>query len=111
MKYQRGLQVKLQERYRRLYESDENSYLTEIRYFHNSLLSVPVIKAILTTLVEGEKDFDGDAWFSANFSYKNYSWPRSEGAKLKLVWKGNYTLGDPKAYLFTQESSLASLAA
>ena len=87
MKYQRGLQVKLQERYRRLYKSDENSYLTEIRYFHNFLLSIPVIKAILTTLVEGEKDFDGDAWFSANFSYKNYSWPRSEGAKLKLVWE------------------------
>ena len=87
MKYQRGLQVKLQERYRRLYKSDENSYLTEIRYFHNFLLSVPVIKAILTTLVEGERDFDGDAWFSANFRHKNYSWPRSEGAKLKLVWE------------------------
>lgn len=87
MRYERDLQVKLQERYRRLYKADMDAYNQEAAYFRTFVQRSPALKAITENIATSEPDFDADEWTSENFGHQIYAWPDSEVKRAKVVWR------------------------
>jgi hypothetical protein len=50
MKYERDLQVRLRERYRRLYKTDYDQYGREANYFRVFVLKVPALRSIVESI-------------------------------------------------------------
>jgi hypothetical protein len=91
VRFQEGLQVRLQERYRRLSKSDFNSYDREVGYFRDWLLKQPALHAILGAIGRSEPGVDAPAWYGSltgagSLAGRGYEWPTSETGRAKLVW-------------------------
>lgn len=86
MRYERDLQVKLQQRYRRLYKSDYSSFSHEVSYFRAFIEQSPALRAIVERLTHENPELDAEQWVSANFTMRQYSWPDTEAGRAKVVW-------------------------
>lgn len=87
MRYQRDLQVRLRERYRRLYKTDDDVYQREAHYFLTFILGIPALRAIIETINRAEPDLDPDKWINEEFTGRSYDWPESEVGRAKVVWR------------------------
>ncbi|MGW3926738.1 hypothetical protein ACWECC_01345 [Streptomyces microflavus] len=88
MRYERDLQVKLQERYRRLYKADYRVYDREIKYFHDFIQQSPALRAIAERIANSLPDLDPDQWIAENFTRRGrYDWPDSELGRAKVTWR------------------------
>lgn len=87
MRYERDLQVKLQERYRRFYKADRNAFDQEAGYFRTFIQRSPALKAITETIATSDPEFDADEWVSEKFDYQGYAWPETEEKRAKVVWR------------------------
>ena len=86
MKYHRDLQVRLQERYRRLFKATYSSFPAETQYFREFLRCAPALWAIVNTIIESEGDLDPQQWIDANFDHYQYRWPQTEIGRAKVAW-------------------------
>jgi hypothetical protein len=86
VRFEQNLQVRLRERYRRLYKTDFSVYGRELGYFQNFIMSTPVLRAIVESLERVEADLDAEKWVSENFTYQGYDWPPSEAGRAKIIW-------------------------
>jgi hypothetical protein len=86
VRFQEGLQVRLQERYRRLYKSDENTYDRQVKYFRDWLLGQPALRAMLKAIERAEPEVDPAAWFAGVGRDKEWEWPPTETGRAKVVW-------------------------
>lgn len=85
--YERDIQVRLQQRYRRLYKTKYDVYEREAAYFHKFIRDTPVLRAIVETLEHAEPELDADRWISERFSWQTYDWPTSEVGRAKVIWR------------------------
>lgn len=117
MRYEQNLQVKLRERYRRLFKSSNDAYATECGYFRKFILRVPVLKAIVDSLQQFDPDLDASEWIKENIDWQGYAWPDSEEGRAKVVWQLVGDVADGKqepfriAHAFTTSNSPSILAA
>lgn len=87
MRYEQNLQVKLRERYRRLFKTSHDGYATECRYLRDFILRVPTLKAIVESLQEFDRSLDAHQWIADKFDFRGYEWPDSEEGRAKVVWQ------------------------
>jgi hypothetical protein len=87
MRYEQGLQIRLRERYRRLFKTGHEVYSREVNYFRQFILGTPALRAIVETLERAEPDLDPDQWVSEHFDFHSYDWPPSETGRAKVVWR------------------------
>jgi hypothetical protein len=87
VRYERDLQVRLRERYRRLFKTDYQVYGREANYFRQYALGVPALRAIIDSVVRAEPDLDADEWIEKRFTYGSYEWPDTEAGRAKLAWR------------------------
>ena len=83
MKYQRDLQVRLQERYRRLYKAGVRLYRNEAKYLVEFIRSTPALSSLTENLKRSEPDVDPPAWVADNFGFNRAEWPESEVGRQK----------------------------
>jgi len=84
VKYQQASQVRLQERYRRLYKAHYRTYHNEAGYLISFIRKTPALRFI----IEGVERFDLDveAWKSEHLGRHNLSLPPTEIGRAKLAW-------------------------
>ncbi|MFE7172288.1 hypothetical protein [Streptomyces sp. NPDC057616] len=88
MRYERDLQVKLQERYRRLYKADYKVYDREIKYFYDFIQKSPALRAIAERVAQDLPELDSDKWVEDHFVRRgHYDWPESEVGRAKVTWR------------------------
>lgn len=87
MKYQRGIQVSLRERYLRLYKTRHHVYAREARYFTTFIHQTPALKAIVDSLATVDPEFDVDQWIEKQFTWQSYDFPETEHGRAKVVWR------------------------
>ena len=89
MRYERDLQVKLREKYRRIYKTGYQVYEREILYFRDWVLRTPALKAIIEALPALKPDLNADEWIAANFGhYQNgYDWSPTPEERALVVWR------------------------
>jgi hypothetical protein len=87
MRYEQGLQIRLRERYRRLFKTGYEVYSREASYFRQFILGTPALRAIVETLERSEPDLDPDQWVADHFDNQGYDWPPSETGRAKVVWR------------------------
>lgn len=114
MRYEQGLQVRLRERYRRLYKTDSAVYSREMSYFRQFILSTPALRAIVENLERAEPDLEPDKWVTEHFQWQGYDWPPSETGRAKVVWRliNRWADGEEAlqiAHFFSHESNINSL--
>jgi hypothetical protein len=86
MNYERDLQVRLRERYKRLFKSSEGVYDRECGYFRQFVMSSPALKAIVDAIEQIESDLDPEQWVAENFQNRSYDWPPTETGRAKVAW-------------------------
>jgi len=86
MRYQRNLQVALQERYRRLYKSAYSVLPQELAYFRAFLDGAPALRSITSRVATSEPDLDPAQWVEEHFEHGCYSWPPTEQGRAKVAW-------------------------
>ncbi|WKX09986.1 hypothetical protein [Streptomyces sp. NL15-2K] len=88
MRYERDLQVKLQERYRRLYKTDYTVFDREIKYFYDFIQQSAALRAIIERVASSLPELDADKWIEENFTRRGYyDWPDSEIGRTKVAWR------------------------
>jgi hypothetical protein len=87
MKYERDLQVRLRERYRRLYKTDYDQYGREASYFRVFVLKVPALRSIVESISRSEPDLDADEWIQEKFADQSYQFPDTEEGRAKVIWR------------------------
>ncbi|MFI0515422.1 hypothetical protein RKD19_002730 [Streptomyces canus] len=88
MLYERDLQVKLQQKYRRLYKADYKVYDREIKYFRDFVVESPALRAIAERIESSCSDLDADDWIAQNFVRRGiYDWPDTEIGRAKVQWR------------------------
>lgn len=86
MRFREALQVRLQERYRRLYKSKMDSFDPNVRYFIEWADSVPALAAVLNSIERAEPDLDAEAWWNPGPHYgRDVVWPTTEAGRAKVV--------------------------
>lgn len=86
MRFQEALQVRLQERYRRLAKSSVDTYAANTKYFLTWADSIPALAAVLASIERAEPRLDPDAWFkAAEQERRGNEWPETEVGRAKLV--------------------------
>ncbi len=86
MNFQRDLQVRLQERYRRLYKAGFKLYKGEAGYLVNFIRSTPALRYLIEDVERSEPDLDPAAWVSEHFGFHQAAWPESEIGRTKVAW-------------------------
>ena len=86
MNFQRDLQVRLQERYRRLYKVDSQLYKHEAGYLVKFIQSAPALRYLIEDVERCEPELDPGAWVSERFSRHKAEWPESEAGRAKVAW-------------------------
>lgn len=87
MRYERDLQVRLRERYRRLFKTDFRVYQREASYFRTFALGVPALRAILEAISRTEPELDADKWIEQQFNRRDYDFPETEAGRAKVAWR------------------------
>jgi hypothetical protein len=85
MKYQRDLQVRLQERYRRLYKAKATLYKNESGYLVTFIRETPALRHIIEN-VERSETLDPATWITNNFGWNKAEWPSTEAGRVKVSW-------------------------
>ncbi|MEV8545620.1 hypothetical protein [Streptomyces sp. NPDC051572] len=86
MRYERDLQVKLQQRYRRIFKADYESYSQEISYLASFIKGSPALCAIAERIASSAPELSAEEWVNSNFGHMSYSWPDSEIGRAKVLW-------------------------
>lgn len=86
MRYQRRLQIQLQEQYRRLYKVDWRSYSNQARYLVDFILRQPALRYLAESLERNLPELNPDTWINEHFSGREHEWPHTEVGKLKVCW-------------------------
>ena len=116
MRYERDLQVRLRERYRRLFKTDYHVYDGEASYFRRYILGVPALRAIIENVGRAEPNVDPDKWIEERFTYSGYEWPDTEIGRAKIVWRLIERLADEDADVvqvgrsFSHETNMNAIA-
>jgi hypothetical protein len=87
VKFQRDLQVRLQERYRRLYKAGAKLYKNEAGYLIGFIRSTPALRSLIEDVERSEPDLDPTAWVAENFTWNTARWPESEVGRAKVAWQ------------------------
>lgn len=85
MRYQRNLQIQLQQQYRRLYKSDYRSYAKQAPYFRDFIARKPALLALIDSFKHLLNDFDPVQWVEENFSDRDHGWPPTEEGRASVV--------------------------
>lgn len=86
MRFQEALQVRLQERYRRLAKSSVDSYAANTRYFVTWADSTPSLAAVLAAIERAEPELDAAEWYkAAEQERRGNEWPDTEVGRAKVV--------------------------
>lgn len=86
MKYQQNLQVRLQERFKRLFKADYNIYPREVQYFVDFVDKTPALRSMVQMIERSLPDLDPAAWVQQHFGHREYDWPDSEIGRAKVAW-------------------------
>jgi hypothetical protein len=86
MKYRQALQVRLQERYRRLYKAAWMSYHNEAAYLIEFIRSTPALQSLVEDLERSLPELDPEKWASDHFSWQEMELPPIEKGRAKLAW-------------------------
>lgn len=86
MNFERDLQVRLRERYKRLFKTGHDVYDRECGYFRQFITSSPALNAIIDSLERLEPDLNPEQWVEENFKSRSYDWPLTESGRAKVVW-------------------------
>jgi hypothetical protein len=87
VRYERDLQVRIRERYRRLFKTDHDVYRREAQYFRTFILDVPALRAIVESIGRSEPELDPDQWIAEKFEWQSYDFPETELGRAKVVWR------------------------
>lgn len=85
MRFNEGLQVRLQERYRRLYKANWQSYRSHAKYLVDWLSKQPALVSILDAVDRSEPEFDPETWLNSQ-EHRFVRYPENETAFAKLAW-------------------------
>ena len=86
MNYQRDLQVRLQERYRRLYKTGFQLYRNEAGFLVSFISDTPALRYLVENLERSDPDLDPAAWVSEHFGWNHAEWPPTEEGRAKVAW-------------------------
>lgn len=86
MNYQRDLQVRLQERYRRLYKAGDALFTTEAGYLIAFIQSTPALRYLVDNVERSEPEIDPATWITEHVSWQAVSWPPTETGRAKVAW-------------------------
>ncbi len=86
MRYQQDLQVKLQERYRRLYKAGWSTYEHEARYLCEFIRSIPALRFLVESIERAEPELDPAQWKVENIGWNKFDLPQTEDGHAKLCW-------------------------
>ncbi|HEX6341381.1 hypothetical protein [Umezawaea sp.] len=86
MRYERDLQVRIRERYKRLFKTGHDVYDVQCGYVRDFILKSPALRAIVEQLEHSLPELDATKWVADNFDYHNHKWPNSEQGRAKVVW-------------------------
>jgi hypothetical protein len=84
--FQRDLQVRLQERYRRLYKVDFQLYKNEAGYLVNFIRSTPALRYLIEDVERSHAEIDPETWVQEHFGWHQAEWPETETARAKVAW-------------------------
>jgi hypothetical protein len=82
----RDLQVRLQERYRRLFNAHYRAFPQELDYFRAFINSHPALSTIMRNVVAAEASFDAGAWAEAGIAWNKLTLPPTERQRVCFLW-------------------------
>jgi hypothetical protein len=82
----KGLQIRLQERYRRLAKSGYEVFHREMGYLRDFVLGSPRLHAIVEALDRAEPSLSPADWVESHFINRSYDWPPTEAGRAKVIW-------------------------
>jgi hypothetical protein len=86
LKYQRDLQIRLQERYRRLYKANIGLYKDEALYLVSFIRDTPALRVLVENLERSEPELDPAQWVATHFGWNKADWPPTETGRAKVCW-------------------------
>lgn len=86
MNFQRDLQVRLQERYRRLYKTGFQLYKNEAGFLVSFIRDTPALRYLVENVERCEPDLDPATWVTEHFGWNQADWPPSEEGRVKVAW-------------------------
>lgn len=88
MIFQRGLQVKLQEHFRRVHMSNPGSFGAEIRYLVDLIKETPILQTEMEAVERSEPEFDPEEWAKQAVHYGQHGItpPKTAAQRLKFCW-------------------------
>jgi hypothetical protein len=86
VKYQQDLQVRLQERYRRLYKVGSSLYTDEAGYLVAFIRATPALRYLIEDIQRAEPELDPGDWVANHFSWNKSEWPATEEGRAKVAW-------------------------
>ena len=84
MRHQEAVQVRLQERYRRLYKSSSDSFDSNVRYFLDWVDQTPSVASLLSVIERSEPELGEATWWEGT-GRGRAAWPDSEVGRCKVV--------------------------
>ena len=86
MNYQRDLQVRLQERYRRLYKAGDALFKTEAGYLIDFIRATPALRYLMENVERSASEIDPAKWITEHVTWQTVSWPPTETGRAKVAW-------------------------
>jgi hypothetical protein len=86
VKYQRDLQIRLQERYRRLYKANISLYRNEALYLVTFIRDMPALRVLVENLERSEPELDPAQWVATHFGWNHAEWPPTDTGRAKVCW-------------------------
>jgi hypothetical protein len=86
MRYTQSSQIRLQERYSRLYKASWKAYSTEAGYLVAFIQQTPALNAIVQNLERLSPELDPPAWTASIFGSNQVEFPPTEIGRAKLAW-------------------------
>ncbi|WP_108664521.1 hypothetical protein [Euzebya rosea] len=88
MRFNEGLQVRLQEKYRRLYKTSYDSYGFQAKYFVDWIETQPALTSILGTVDRSTPEVDAAQWYEQHKGRdgRGLAYPDSEAGFAKIAW-------------------------
>jgi len=88
MRFQQGLQIKLQEHYRRVNMAEGQSFGAEVRYLCEFIATTPALRLEMEVIQRSEPDFDPVAWLGGAVGQGRVgvTWPETSASRLKGCW-------------------------
>ena len=83
MKYRQDLQVKLQERYRRLAKASMQTYSHDARYLIQFILDTPALLFAVEAIEREEPELDPADWVEHKISWNQFSLPETEPTSVR----------------------------